>query len=115
MAKLKKQSSIVHVCNVNGYFDRSEVNPSIFKNSLTGIELLLKDTANYKAVLRPVGQLLVRAPGENEFSHLSGLWKVAPGRNEFRISDNTKTKPKGIAIVTVDMFGLNVVCQNTAA
>ena len=115
MSKVKKKSSIVKVCDVSGRYVRSELSPSIFIHEFNGIELLLKDTPRYKAVLKPVAQLLVRAQGEQSFSHLSGLWKVSPGRNEFRISDNTKGKPKGIAIVTWDMFGMNVVCQNTAA
>jgi hypothetical protein len=115
MSKVKKKSSIVNVCDVSGRYVRSELNPSIFIHEFNGIELLLKDTPGYKAVLKPAAQLLVRGEGEVSFSHLSGLWKVSPGRNEFRISDNTKGKPKGIAIVTWDMFGMNVVCQNTTA
>ena len=82
-----------------------------FLNDSTGMALLIKDAPRRKTIVHPAAQLLVKAQGETSFYHLSGLWQVLAGRNEYRISDKTAEKPKGCGIVTYDMFQLTVKMQ----
>jgi len=111
MAKVLKKGSVQKVHEVIGVYKRSESNPSIFENDSTGMALLIKDAPRRKTIVHPAAQLLVKAQGETSFYHLSGLWQVLAGRNEYRISDKTTEKPKGCGIVTYDMFQLTVKMQ----
>lgn len=106
MAKVIKRGSITKVAAIAGVYARSEESPSLFHNSSTGVSLIIKDRPKKKTLVYPAAQLLVKAPAENIFYHLSGMWQIAAGRNEYRISDNTKDKPKGIAYVKYDLFQL---------
>lgn len=109
MAKLVKRGSITKVADVAGIYYRSEESPSLFNNPITGVALIIKDRPRKKTLIYPAAQLLVKAPGENMFYHLSGMWQTVAGRNEYRISDNTKDKPKGIAYVKYDLFQLSIL------
>jgi hypothetical protein len=109
MAKLIKRGAITKVGDITGIYYRSEESPSLFNNPITGVALIIKDRPRKKTMVYPAAQLLVKAPGETMFYHMSGMWQTVPGRNEYRISDNTKEKPKGIAYVKYDLFQLSIL------
>jgi hypothetical protein len=109
MAKLVKRGTITKVADIAGIYYRSEESPSLFNNPITGVALIIKDRPRKKTLIYPAAQLLVKAPGENMFYHMSGMWQTVAGRNEYRISDNTKDKPKGIAYVKYDLFQLSIL------
>jgi hypothetical protein len=109
MAKLIKRGAITKVGDITGIYYRSEESPSLFNNPITGVALIIKDRPRKKTMVYPAAQLLVKAPGETTFYHISGMWQTVAGRNEYRISDNTKDKPKGIAYVKYDMFQLSIL------
>lgn len=109
MAKVSKKGSITKVADIAGIYYRSEESPSLFNNPITGVALIIKDRPRKKTLIYPAAQLLVKAPGENMFYHMSGMWQTVAGRNEYRISDNTKDKPKGIAYVKYDLFQLSII------
>mgnify|MGYP003335695396 FL=1 len=106
MAKVSKRGSITKVASIAGVYVRSVESPSLFFNDATGISLIIKDRPTKKTMVYPAAQLLVKGAGENLFYHISGMWQVAAGKNEYRISDNNKEKPKGIAYVKYDLFQL---------
>lgn len=106
MPKVVKEGSITKVAAIAGVYARSVESPSLFYNSTTGISLIIKDRPKKKTLVYPAAQLLVKAPNEKNYYHLSGMWQVAAGRNEYRISDNNNDKPKGIAYVKYDLFQL---------
>jgi hypothetical protein len=106
MAKLTKAGTITKVATIAGVYARSEESPSLFYNSSTGIKLIIKEGPKKKTLVYPAAQLLVKAPEEKSYYHLSGMWQVSAGRNEYRISDNNNEKPKGIGYVKYDLFQL---------
>lgn len=112
MSKVKRSGSITKIDQVAGKYTRSDESPSLFINSDTGISIIVKDRPKSgKINLYPTVHLLVKGSGESTFYHLSGMWQVAAGRNEYRISDNVKTSPKGIGFVKYDLFQLVITCH----
>ncbi len=106
MTKINVSKSIIKIDQVAGKYNRSEESPSLFINPDTGISVIVKDKPSGKAALCPSVHLLVKGSDENAFYHLSGMWRVTPSANEYRISDNIKTSPKGIGYVKYDLFHL---------
>lgn len=108
MAKIIEESNQVKlVKEVFGEYKPVPTEPSKFICDSTGIEILIRKVQP-KSFTHPSYVLLVKKPMEESFYHLSGLFRHQPTGYRYLISDNTKEKPKGMGVLTYNLFGISI-------
>ncbi|NBX74926.1 MAG: hypothetical protein EBQ92_00010 [Proteobacteria bacterium] len=114
MPKIKRTGQIKEVSQIQGVYERSEVNPSVYVNAVNGLTIIIKSIPTgqkYSGLLKPTGQILVKSWNEPMFYYFSGLWKVNQSPNVFRISDNKRERPKKTGLVTVNDTNVKIVLE----
>lgn len=114
MPKVKKSGLITEVSQIVGIYERSKVNPSVYINSSNGLTIIVKSIPSkqkYSGLLRPNGQMLVKAWNESVFYYFSGLWTVNRLGSVYRISDNKRERPKKTGLVYLNDTNVKIVLE----